>query len=165
MKRLVSPIIDYFTKNNLCRDYTAIQGERSIQVTLQFPTINTQQSYYFAPNPVLDGENAIITSIQLVNAAELSVNNVGQTNLLNSVEAGVLYISNLKRSVIATLPLTILNRQDGSYGTYGKPCWTWFTDHVWQNCYVEFTNNSFVTAGNVATFQIYYVPRVADKNK
>ena len=120
MKRLVSPIIDYFTKNNLCRDYTAIQGERSIQVTLQFPTINTQQSYYFAPNPVLDGENAIITSIQLINSAELVVNNVGQTNLLNSVEAGVLYISNLKRNVIATLPLTIF-KQTG-----------WKLRHLWK---------------------------------
>jgi len=164
MKRVVSPLIEHFTKKNMCRDFTAIEGERCVMVNITFPTANYQQSYYFQPNPVLDGENAIITSLQFISYSELSNINTGQTNRVANLATGVLYISNLRKSVIATLPLTILNETDTNFGTSGKPCWTWFTDHVWQNCYIEFTNSGFSTT-DVCSLLVYYVPRVADKNK
>jgi len=152
---VVSPIINYFLTHNLCKDYTAIEGEMSTLVTLSFPnTGNYQNSYYFSSQTMLDGQNATITAIEIVPSTELSTLPTGQQNLSESVlPNGVLYVSNLSRSIIATLPLYGLQRSANN----GKPTFTYFNDQVWQNCYVEFTSNNFTTTITPLTFRVYYV--------
>jgi hypothetical protein len=152
---VVSPIINYFLTHNLCKDYTAIEGEMSTLVTLNFPnTGNYQNSYYFSSQTMLDGQNATITAIEIVPSTELSTLPTGQQNLSESVlPNGVLYVSNLSRSIIATLPLYGLQRSANN----GKPTFTYFNDQVWQNCYVEFTSNNFTTTITPLTFRVYYV--------
>jgi len=152
---VVSPIINYFLTNNLCKDYTAIEGEMSTLVTLNFPnTGNYQNSYYFASQTMLDGQNCTITAIEVVPSTELTILPTGQTNVDSSIlPNGVLYLSNLKRQIIATLPLYGLQRSANN----GKPTFTYFNDQVWQNCYVEFTANNFTTPTTPLTFRVYYV--------
>ena len=158
MAAVVSPIINYFLTHNLCKDYTAIEGEMSTLVTLSFPnTGNYQNSYYFSSQTMLDGQNATITAIEIVPSTELSTLPTGQQNLSESVlPNGVLYVSNLSRSIIATLPLYGLQRSANN----GKPTFTYFNDQVWQNCYVEFTSNNFTTTITPLTFRVYYVPKI-----
>ena len=155
MAAVVSPIINYFLTHNLCKDYTAIEGEMSTLVTLNFPnTGNYQNSYYFASQTMLDGQNATITAIEIVPSTELTTLPTGQTNVDSSIlPNGVLYVSNLKRQIIATLPLYGLQRSANN----GKPTFTYFNDQVWQNCYVEFTSNNFTTPTTPLTFRVYYV--------
>jgi hypothetical protein len=69
---------------------------------------------------------------------------------------GVLYISNLRREIIAELPLWNLNPNNNN----GKPFFTYFEDVVWQNCYVKFTTTAFTSAIRPLAFQVYYTPRI-----
>jgi hypothetical protein len=155
MAALISPIINYFLQNNLCKDYTAIEGEMSTLVTLNFPnTGNYQQAYYFASQTMLDGQNCTITALEIVPSTELAVLPTGQSNVDSSIlPNGVVYISNLKRQVIAQIPLSTLVRTNNG----GKPTYVWFNDQVWQNCYVEFTSTGFATTITPLTFRVYYV--------
>ena len=103
---------------------------------------------------MLDGQNCTITAIEIVPSTELTILPTGQTNVDSSIlPNGVLYLSNLKRQIIATLPLYGLQRSANN----GKPTFTYFNDQVWQNCYVEFTSSGFTTPTTPLTFRVYYV--------
>lgn len=155
MSAVISPIINYFLTNNLCKDYTAIEGEMSTLVTLDFPnTGDFQRSYYFLSQTMLDGINATITAIEVVPSTELGFLPNGNLNVDSVIlPNGVLYISNLKRQVIAQLPLFGLQRTPNN----GKPTFTFFNDQVWANCYVEFTSTNFTTPITPLVFRVYYV--------
>lgn len=157
MPKLISPIVNYFLANNLAKDYTEVSGEKQTLITLNFaqsPTI--QQSNYFPSTTFLDGDNATITAIQIVNGTtSLTTLPNGQTNFQESyLNKGVLYISNLKREVIATLPLVTLDPTLNN----SKIAFTWFNQQVWQNCYVEFTDTTF-TINQPLTLLISYIPK------
>ena len=162
-QRLVSPLVQHFLDNKMCRNYTGVEGEKCQLVYLQFPTQNYQQSYYFAPQTMLDGDNAIITAIEVIPdnseaaGAEGGFSTLpsGQTNFPTSYfDRAVLYMSNLRREIIAELPLSILNRSANS----AKPCFTWFQDQVWQNCYVQLVSNTFPPDQPLA-FNVWYVEK------
>lgn len=156
MAAVVSPIINYFLTHNLCKDYTAIEGEMSTLVTLNFPNSNYQQPYYFSSQTMLDGQNCTITALEIVPSTELVSLPNGQLNVDSSILTnGVLYVSNLKRQIIAQIPLTTLVRTNNG----GKPTFTFFNDQVWQNCYVEFTSSGFATSITPLTFRVYYVTK------
>lgn len=158
MAKVISPIVNYFLANNLARDYTDNTGEMQTLITLNFPnTGNYQQSYYMQSATFLDGENATITSIQVVNGTTTLVNLPnGNQNFNESIlPYGVLYISDLNREVIATLPLVTLDPTQNN----SKPAFTWFNSQVWQNCYVEFTNTAFTTTIRPLTLMVSYIPK------
>ena len=157
MAKLISPIVNYFLANNLAKDYTDVSGEMQTIITLNFATSPTiQQSNYFPSATFLDGQNATITGIQVINGTTtLTTLPNGQTNFQESyLPYGVLYISNLKREVIATLPLVTLDPTQNN----SKIAFTWFNSQVWQNCYVEFTNTGFTT-NQPLTLLISYIPK------
>lgn len=158
MAALISPIINYFLTNNLCKDYTAIEGEMSTLVTLDFANTGLyQNSYYFGSQTMLDGINATITAIEVVPSFELTTLVNGQSNVDSSIlPNGVMYVSNLKREVIAQLPLYGLQRSVNN----GKPTFTYFNSQVWANCYVEFTSSGFTTPITPLVFRVYYVPKI-----
>lgn len=160
--RIVSPIVEYFQRNNMARNYTEPGGERCEMVTLNFPTQNYQQAYYFSSNSVLDGSNCTITAIEVVPnafgdyAATLEYVPDGRQNFDGAnLQYGVLYVSNLQREVISEIPLLCMNRQFND----GKLCFTHFDDQVWQNCYVQFTTTSFTTAIRPLTLNVWYNPK------
>ena len=102
MAALISPIINYFLTNNLCKDYTAIEGEMSTLVTLNFPnTGNYQQSYYMASQTMLDGDNCTITALEIVPSTELGTLPTGQV----AVEASATITDNAAAALAAVTAL------------------------------------------------------------
>ena len=160
-QRLISPLVQHFLDKKYCRNYTGVEGEKCQLVLLPFPSQNYQQAYYFAPQTMLDGDNAIITALEVLPdntegyGGGLSTLPNGQTNFPSSyLDRGVLYMSNLRREIIAELPLSILNRNNNG----NKPCFVHFTDQVWQNCYVQFVSNTFPPNQPLA-INVWYVEK------
>ena len=153
---LVSPIVQYFLANNMAKPYADIEGDKSISVYLPFSANgNTQESYYFDSNSLLDTGNAIITGIEVVDETtnDVIINPLVRDNFpAANLVSGVLYVSNLNREIIATLPLVSLIRRLN----LGKLTFTHFTEQVWQNCYVEFTDASVITSAVGLWFRVYY---------
>lgn len=156
--KIVSPLIQYFQRENLIKPFTATPGENCALVTLPFPNATYQVPYYFAPQSLLDGENSTITAIEVIRDIEPEVLYVlpnGQLNFPSSYFMyGVLFISNNNRQVIAELPLSLMDTQLNQ----GKKCFTEFNDQVWQNCYVMFQSNTF-PLNRPLTLLVWYNPK------
>lgn len=150
--------MNYFLANNMCKDYTGIEGEMCALVQLNPPTNATyQEPMYFDSQTMLDGENATITGISLVNTNQLIKTPSGQDTIdALYYKNGLLTISDLKRQIIAQLPLTSLITQSNG----GKLKFTFFNDQVWQNCYVDFTAGGFSSPAIPLLFNVYYVPKI-----
>lgn len=151
--------MNYFLANNMAKQYTDVQGEMCQFVQIN-PTLNTsfQEPIYFDSNSILDGENATITGIEFLIPSTLSNSPGGLVNDYTNAIAkyGVLVISDLKRQIIAQLPLYSLVTQNNN----GKIKFTFFNDQVWQNCYIEFNLNNFTTPTQPIMFNVYYVPKI-----
>ena len=151
--------MNYFLANNMAKEYTDIEGEMCQFVQIN-PTSNAsfQEPIYFNSNTMLDGENATITGIEFLTPTSLLNSPEGLINDYSNSTAkyGILYISDLKRQMIAQLPLYSLVTQNNN----GKIKFTFFNDQVWQNCYIEFNLNNFTTPTQPLMFNVYYVPKI-----
>ena len=151
--------MNYFLANNMAKDYTTVEGEMCQFVQIN-PTSNAsfQEPIYFNSQTMLDGENATITGIEFLTPTSLSGTVGGEANeYFNSIaKYGVLYISDLKRQLIAQLPLYSLVTQNNG----GKIKFTFFNEQVWQNCYIEFNLNNFTNPIQPLMFNVYYVPKI-----
>jgi hypothetical protein len=143
----------------MAKEYTDIEGEMCQFVQIN-PTSNAsfQEPIYFNSNTMLDGENATITGIEFLTPTSLLNSPEGLINDYSNSTAkyGILYISDLKRQMIAQLPLYSLVTQNNN----GKIKFTFFNDQVWQNCYIEFNLNNFTTPTQPLMFNVYYVPKI-----
>jgi hypothetical protein len=157
--QVISPIMNYFLANNMAKDYTTIEGEMCQFIQIN-PTLNAnfQEPIYFDSQTMLDGENATITGIEFLTPTSLSNSINGDSNEYTNAIAkyGVLTISDLKRQIIAQLPLYSLVTTNNN----GKIKFTFFNDQVWQNCYLEFNLNNFTTPTQPLMFNVYYVPKI-----
>lgn len=163
-KALVSPLVNYFLGNNFAKPYADIEGEMSKSVYIPFSSLGTnqiqvQKSMYFASDTMLDWYNAEITGIEFIpsetqaqffNGTNRYVSNIPAT--APALLTGVLYISNLKRELIAQIPLSTLIRSNN----LGKLTFTEFTTQIWQNCYVEFVDITGLNPDNGLEFRVYY---------
>lgn len=151
--------MNYFLANNMAKDYTSIEGEQCMLVELTPPLLGAyQQPFYFDSSSILDGDNATITGIELVNTAALSKAPNGDTPIDGALlfPYGVLVISDLKRQIIAQLPLNSLITANNN----GKIKFTHFDTQVWQNCYVEFMQGGFSAPSIPIQFNVYYIPKI-----
>jgi len=170
--RVVSHILDKFQKRNMAKPYNSIAGQFSKIAQIDFSatgknSLLNQKSFYFDADSQLDGENAIITAIEYVDPNQQSTTLNGRS--IETVDAvanagGVLYISDFKRTLIAQLPLNPLSVTNAVLSLpissrNGKKTFTHFTTQQWQNCYVEFTDTSFLTNTNSLLFRIHYNKR------
>lgn len=150
--------MNYFLANDMTKDYTDVQGEMSALVQLTPPTLaGYQEPMYFDSQTMLDGENATITGIELVNATELSKtpqNGYDTIDMVN-IPYGVLFISDIKNQTIAELPLMTLIRTQNN----GKLKFTNFNNQLWANCYVEFNLAPFSSPTIPLLFNVYYIPK------
>jgi hypothetical protein len=157
--QVISPIMNYFLANNMAKDYTTVEGEMCQFVQIN-PTSNAsfQEPIYFNSQTMLDGENATITGIELLTPTSLILSPEGLVNDYTNSTAryGILYISDLKRQIIAQLPLYSLVTQNNG----GKIKFTFFNEQVWQNCYIEFNLNNFTTPTQPLMFNVYYIPKI-----
>lgn len=151
--------MNYFLANNMAKDYTTVEGEMCQFVQIN-PTSNAsfQEPIYFNSQTMLDGENATITGIELLTPTSLILSPEGLVNDYTNSTAryGILYISDLKRQIIAQLPLYSLVTQNNG----GKIKFTFFNEQVWQNCYIEFNLNNFTTPTQPLMFNVYYIPKI-----
>lgn len=150
--------MNYFLANNMCKDYTDIQGEMVALVQLN-PLANAtyQEPLYFDSQTMLDGENVTITGIEFVNANQLIKTPSGQTTIdALYYPNGLLTISDLNRQIIAQLPLTSLISQSNG----GKIKFTFFNTHVWANCYVDFTASGITSPTIPLLFNVYYTEKI-----
>lgn len=159
--------LDVYCKNNMAVPFAnPIKGKyKSVYMPFQATGLYSQgiqKSYYFQPDHTLDGENAIIKGIELVTgtmAQSFFAQGALRDNMppfpSTSLSTGVLYISNMEREIIATIPLIDLARQENS----GKLLRTYFTEHLWQNCYIEFVDPTIVSVTTGIQLVVYYEER------
>lgn len=143
----------------MSRDYTQFGADRVALVSLKIPETYTWQSpIYFPSQSILDGDNCTITAISVSTTSEFVKNTEGINNVSarGTLASAVLFISNLRREIIAELPLEILTTDTNP----GRPCLTHFDEQVWQNCYVQLTASGTYT-NQAIMFTVYY--RTKDK--
>lgn len=154
---------------NMAKPYNDIAGDFCKLAQIEFTatgknSLVNQKSFYFDPDPVLNGENAVITAIEYVGPdQQVFTLNGSMTETLDSMTqgGGMLYISDFQRTLIAQIPIRVLSTTSTVSSLpissrNGKKTFTHFTTQKWQNCYVEFTDVSFLTAGKSLLFRIYY---------
>ena len=156
----------------MAKPYNDIAGDCSTIAQIDFSatgknSLLNQKSFYFDANPELDGENAIITAIEYVdpNQQAKTLNGRDIETVDSMANSGaVLYISDFRRTLIAQLPVKVLSTTSvvsslPTNSRNGKKTFTHFTSQKWQNCYVEFTDTSFLNATNSILFRIHYYKR------
>ena len=157
----VRKIMDVYDNRNMAMPFGDIVAQKYKSVYIPFSATGTYapalgKSLYFRPDPELDSGKCIIKGIQLVSASEETSNmgwGVVKDNLPVAIlSKGILFISNTKREVIATLPMNNLIRVANN----GKLTMTHFTEQIWQNCYVEFFDVVGIAAINGLQFNIFY---------
>jgi hypothetical protein len=156
--------LDYvkaYDERHMAMPYGDIVAEKYKAVYIPFSATGAYspavgKAMYFRPDPELDFRNCIIKGIQLVSAQEQSSFGAwGQykDNLpVATLAKGILYISNDKREIIATLPFHNLIK----FANDGKLTMTYFTQQIWQNCYVEFVDVVGMSSINGLEFIVYY---------
>jgi hypothetical protein len=164
MGTVISALKAQMKKNNQIRNYTDCPGQYSTTAYISFDatgpySIGVQKSFYFNSDTQLDWTNCKIKAIELISSTTLQryIDPVRINAELDGQDiatgGGMLYISNLKREIIAMIPLYVLIRNNND----GKFVFTQFEDQIWQNCYVEFTDMAGLfnnTKGLM--FRIYY---------
>jgi hypothetical protein len=114
------------------------------------------KAMYFRPDSELDFRNCIIKGIQLICIDEAATNlgwgEIKDNLPITTLRKGILYISNTEREIIATLPFHNLIK----FANNGKLTMTYFTQQIWQNCYVEFADVTGITSVNGLQFIVYY---------
>jgi hypothetical protein len=160
----VPMIMDDYAKRHMAMPYGDIVAQKYKSVYLPLSATGlyapgTNRSYYFQPDTDLDGSKCIIKGIELISSTEQVVMQgpTGGRDNLTAIQASaaILYISNIEREIIATLPLFDLIKSEND----GKLLFTYLTNHLWQNCYVEFSDGSVISPTAGMQFLIYYDPK------
>ena len=117
-------------------------------------------SYYMQPDEVLDSINNDITAIELVDSAtNTTAPTVPATDPLSTGQAaqGYFYFCNMKREVVAYVPLYSLIRRLNA----GKVQFCNFDDPiVWQNCFIQFDSlGTAITTANSVWLRVTYSPK------
>lgn len=158
--RIISPLIEYLTVSKKMKQVGSYEGAYTKSVYLPFTTtalVGTQ--YYFPPDEVLDSVNNFITTIEMTDSGtNATAPTTPTTDPLSPGQAaqGYLYICNLKREILATLPLYTLIRRLNS----GKPQYLYFDEPVvWQNCFIQFESlATVINAAHSVWLKVSYSP-------
>lgn len=106
---ILSPLIEYFAASKKMKQVGSYEGAYTKSVYLPFTaTVLLGTQYYFPPDQVLDSKNNLLTSIAMVDSSTNSKAPTSPTtDPLSALQAaqGYLYICNLRREIIATIPL------------------------------------------------------------
>ena len=153
--------LSFYDKYHMQQPYGDIVAKKYKSVYIPFSASGLYapalgKAMYFRPDPELDAGNCIIKGIQLISSTEAAANlgwGERKDNLpVNVLSHGILYISNTQREVIATLPFNNLIKLVNN----GKLAMTYFTEQIWQNCYVEFVDIAGVSSVNGLQFVVFY---------
>jgi hypothetical protein len=156
--RIVSPLIKYFFDTDKARGVGCVEGERSKTIVLPITTIQPFTPIYFQPDN--DLTKSVIKSVECVSGENLTPVFQGGNAYDNPVAAqlagAILVLSNLKREIIAELPLYTLIRSVNQ----GKASFTQFKDIDWQACYVFITSVGGLASSNAICLRVYYSDKI-----
>lgn len=156
--RIVSPLIKYFFETDKARSVGCVEGERSKTIVLPITSTQPFTSLYFQPDNTLT--KSVIKSIECVSGENVTPVFNNGTAYDNPVAAqlagGILVLSNLKREVIAELPLYSLIRSVNQ----GKASFTQFKEVDWQACYVYLPSVGTLATNNAITLRVYYSDKI-----
>jgi len=150
-----------YCARNMARPFGDQVAQKYKSVYLPFQTSGLLapaigKALYFNSDTQLDGRNAVLKGIELLDSVSASRFQSGiyqRDNIApTSAHNGSLVISNEQREVIATLPLYNLVRRLND----GKLTFLNIDSHLWQNCYVEFTNLTGISAAIGLQFIVYF---------
>jgi len=166
--RIVSPLVDYFLRNNMMRPFADMLGYRSKSIILEFTAAGTPYSiapfkrYNFQPDDSLNGENALITAIEIICADQQIQLGSGKENISSNVlKNGFLNICDKDQNIVSTIPL--FNLYAPAYTSSGKTIsrklfMTHWKEQNWQNCFFEFADTTGISTTQGIKFVVYYEP-------
>jgi hypothetical protein len=163
MAQLVSPLIEYMTREKMISDVTSEISERVKQVQLTFATsgvygLQIWKPYYFQPDESLNG-NAI-KGIQVVTTNTLNPLVDGSVTLASADVFAklLLWIVSSEGDVITTLPLNQLIADSSVTIATAFPKVQRFCmeDVDWQNSYITIHDTTGISAGESILFNIYF---------
>jgi hypothetical protein len=155
MQQIISPLLRHLYEKNRIKNVFDVPAPFFKSVYLPFDSQGViQQSRYFKPDTMIDGQNAIIKAIEVVDTlTNGGFNNPDRDNLAISIlRLGYLTISDEKREPIAVIPLVNMVRRLNN----GRFYLCHFENHVWQNCYIEFTNVASISATVGVQLVVHY---------
>lgn len=156
--RLISPLIKYFFDTDKARGVGSVEGERSKTIVLPISTTQPFTSMYFQPDEELT--KSVIKSVECLISTNISPvfnNGTAYDTISEGQSTGaILVLSNLKREVIAELPLYSLIRSVNK----GKASFTQFKNVDWQNCYIYLPNVGTIATTNAVVLRVYYSDKV-----
>ena len=165
-KRLISPIIEYMTKQGYIWDCTSEISSRVQQVEFTFSAagvngIQIWKPYYFNAEDDLNG--SVIQGLQVITRTE-NVPFADGTSTLSSIDAFgkvILWIVDKSGEVVSTLPLSTLIASRGNTiaSAFVKYQRVQFENIVWQNCYLTLADTTGINAGESILFNVFYNPK------
>jgi hypothetical protein len=159
----VPDTMDVYRDRNMAMPFGDIVAAKSKAVFMPFAATGLYQPavgkpMYFQPDHELDGGRAIIRGIEIIDAtqqASFEAQGVKKDSpTLANLHNALLYICNIEREIIATIPLYDLAKR----GNSGKLLMTDFRTHVWQGCYVEMVSITGLGSSVGLQFTVYYDP-------
>ena len=160
----VERVMAAYQARNMAKPFADHVSEKYKSVYLPFqasgllaPAIG--KALYMNSDTQLDGANCVLKGIELLDSVSASSftsgiyqrDNIAAANLHN----GKFVISNERREAIAVLPLYNLVRRLND----GKLTFLNIDSHLWQNCYVEFTDLTGISASVGLQFIVYFDPK------
>lgn len=156
--RLISPLIKYFFDTDKARGVGCVEGERSKTIVLPISTTQPFTSMYFQPDEELT--KSVIKSVECLISTNITpvFNNGNPYDTISEGQStgAILVLSNLKREVIAELPLYSLIRSVNK----GKASFTQFKNIDWQNCYIYLPNVGTIATTNAVVLRVYYSDKI-----
>ena len=152
----------------MMRPFADMLGYRSKTIELAFTAAGTPYSvasfkrYNFQPDSSLDGENGLITAIEIVTVDQQAVLSNGKTNISADVlKGGYLNICDKDQNIVTTIPL--FNLYAPAYALSGniiarKVLMTHWKEQNWQNCFFEFSDTTGLSTSVGIKFVVYYQP-------
>lgn len=151
-----------YQKAGLCKPFADEVGSRykSVYQPFQATGLNAPKvgiPLYFSPDPKLDGGNAIIRAVELIDsvtAPSFRYLNEQRDNLAINTGflSGIFTFANLRREIICSVPLHTIVRRLNS----GKLAFFDVSEQVWENCYVTFNDLTGIGANNGIQLIVYY---------
>lgn len=163
MSNLISPIVEYMTKNQYIWDCTSEIATKVEQKQFTFTAsgvlgLQIWKPYYFEADDFLNG--SVIQGIQVVTNFETQPIVDGSSTLssLDTYGKVLLWLVDRSGDVVAVIPLSVLIASRGNtiasaFVKYQKFC---LNDIVLQKCYITITDTTGIVAGNSILFNFFY---------
>lgn len=152
----ISRVYDRFTAEGKCADYTSRRGTRIIQSFITWDASGpgsylAGRKTFFPDESVIN--NGTVKAIELVGQARMQIipTQPPKDPIDSRFKDGYLVLIDDCKRVVATLPLSVLNRDQNG----GKLQFVNWKNLKWSACYVQFPQAGGIDDDNALQFYIY----------